>query len=75
MIFRGKLRPKNIVDEMRQDAEARVLVYKDLSETWQKAYHTSEAARQKQETALQECLELSRTSAKILESLHEVTGK
>lgn len=71
LILKGKLRPQKFVDEMRADSQARIDLISEVANTWKEAYQVERASGKERESALQECLELSRTSVKILRSLRE----
>jgi len=69
LVLRGKLRPQKFIDEMRADATARERLIETVSHEWHEAYKAEHAARQEQEGALKECLELSRSSWAVLRTI------
>lgn len=71
LILRGKLITRKQADEL-------INVYKDSANTWHQAYDKEAERGTNQEKALQETLELSRVSVKVLQdmnALHDEGGK
>lgn len=76
LILLGRLVPRSTVNQIRNDFNERVEEIFKISETWEKAYNKSESAREReaetrkeQEKALQECLEIGKTSLAILQGV------
>lgn len=62
MLFLGRLRPKSAVDEVRQDRDERIADAHEQITIWREAYRLSESAREKNEAALREALEVARAA-------------
>lgn len=62
MILLGYLRPKRAIDEVRQDRDARIADAHEQITIWREAYRLSESAREKNEAALREALEVARAA-------------
>lgn len=67
MIMLGWLRPKRAVDEIRADRDARLADKDQQIIDWREAYRLSESAREKNEAALREALEVARAAETALE--------
>ncbi len=68
LMFTGRLRSQKNIDEMRQDLQSNI-------EIWRDAYKISELARKEQEVILRENLELGKTAIALLRSLREYGDK
>jgi len=76
LILLGRLVPRSTVKQLRTDFDERQKEVFKLSETWEKAYNRSEAAREReaetrreQEKALQECIEIGKACLAILQAV------
>lgn len=75
LILRGKLVSRSVLDDVRQDRDARVAEAIAEKNTWREAHQQSEAARMEAQAQVGELLELSRTADHVLRAIRgEVPG-
>lgn len=68
LILSGKLVPRRVVQDLREDRDKRVADAREQTSIWREAYQVSEQARQKQHDLLRESLEGVHTITHLLES-------
>lgn len=68
LIFSGKLVARRVVQDIREDRDARVEEAREQTAIWREAYRVSEEARQAQHDLLRESLEGVHTITHLLES-------
>jgi hypothetical protein len=76
LILLGRLVPRSTLKQVHDDFDDRIKEVFKIAKTWEEAYNRSETAREReasvrkeQEKALQECLEIGRTSLAILQGV------
>jgi len=75
LIFFGKLVPRSVLQDVREDRNARIAEVVAERDTWREAHRLSEAARVEAQSQVGELLELSRTADHVLRALRgEVPG-
>lgn len=75
LIFFGKLVPRSVLEDVRQDRDARIAEALAERDTWRDAHKESETARIEAQNQVGELLELSRTADHVLRALRgEVPG-
>lgn len=68
LVLSGRIVPRRVVQDIREDRDARVEEAKQQAAIWREAYRVSEETRQKQHDLLRESLEGVHTITHLLES-------
>jgi hypothetical protein len=75
LIYRGRLVPRSVLDDVRTDRDARVAELVAERNAWREAYRESETARVEAQNQVGELLELSRLADRVLRAIRgEVPG-
>ncbi len=75
LIYRGRLVPRSVLDDVRTDRDARVAELVAERNAWREAYRESETARVEAQNQVGELLELSRVADRVLRAIRgEVPG-
>lgn len=69
LILWGKLVPKSVVNDIRNDRDARLVEARSETDDWKVAYQAVEEARRLQAQQLGELLELAKTTDHLIRSL------
>lgn len=69
MVYTGKLVSRSVLDDVRKDRDDRLNDMRGITQTWQQAYITSEAARQEALRQVSQLLEIGRIAEALLRAM------
>jgi hypothetical protein len=71
LILTGRLVPRSIINDIRQDRDERIAVHRNETSVWREAYTLSEAARERQGDQLSVLVEYAKTADHLMKSIQD----